>query len=176
MINQLIRMAQSHGRLVRGRLAYGNRKVKRESGSSLPFNSRMGLRPRGSRGAVARLPSQPPPQREIGAIPPPIRRSGSSTAASRQGVFIRSRRRRRGRPPAREAGSSTQPDGRGAVWSFGREREKKSGLCKCREGERGQYVVGAWCVSGRCWPRSGSASLGVRSKVPASGQKGCSDS
>ena len=57
MINQLIRMAQSHGRLVRGRLAYGNRKVKRESGSSLPFNSRMGLRPRGSRGAVARLPT-----------------------------------------------------------------------------------------------------------------------
>jgi len=176
MINQ--HTAHSHGPVTwasraRGRLAYGNRKVKSEVAGqpSIQFPDGPPAHTPRTGAAVARLPTTTA-ARDRGH-PPPIRRPGSSTAASRQGVFIRSRRRRRGRPPAREAGSSTQPDGRGAVWSFGREREKKSGLCKCREGERGQYVVGAWCVSGRCWPRSGSASLGVRSKVPASGPKDC---
>ena len=127
----------------------------------------------GPEGAAVRWhASQPPPQREIGAIPPPIRRSGSSTAASRQGVFIRSRRRRRGR---RERRDHTQRSGvDGGQFGHLAARGKKNLACAVQRGRvRGQDVVGASCVSGRCWPRSGSASLGVRSKVPASGPKDC---
>lgn len=84
---QLTRMVQSHGRLVREeRLAYGNRKAKREVVAFffLPFNSRMDRPPAHNascvpeRAAVARLPTTTA-ARDRGRRAP-IRRAPSSTA------------------------------------------------------------------------------------------------
>lgn len=68
-------------------------------------------------------------------------------------------------------GSSTQADRFGGslvIWK--REGEKKNLPCAGRETERGQCMVGASCVSGRCWPRSGPAGREIQG-VPASGAK-----